>query len=281
MIEGFGLGLRPEHYRDFAAGGPGVEWLEILSENYLIPGGKPLAFLDQIRREYPMVMHGVSMSIAGTDPFDVRYLEQLRALARRVEPAWVSDHLCWTGVGATNLHDLLPVPFSREALHYVADRVGRVQDFLGHQLLLENASTYLRPEGDEMTEWEFLSALVVRSGCGLLLDVNNVYVNSVNHAFDARAFINGIPASAVCQIHLAGHSRQGDFIIDTHDAPVCEAVWALYEQAIERLGPVPTMIERDDNIPPLEQLLDELAIARERSARGLARAQGEGNVLAA
>lgn len=281
MIEGFGLGLRPEHYRDFAAGGPGVEWLEVLSENYLVPGGKPLAFLDQIRREYPMVMHGVSMSIAGTDPFDVRYLEQLRALARRVEPAWVSDHLCWTGLGTTNLHDLLPVPFSREALHHVADRVGRVQDFLGQQLLLENVSTYLRAEGDEMTEWEFLSALAVRSGCGLLLDVNNVYVNSVNHGFDARAFLDGIPAAAVRQIHLAGHSRQGDMLIDTHDAPVCEPVWELYEHAIARLGPVPTMIERDDNIPLLAELLEEVGMARAHAARAQARTHGGRDALAA
>lgn len=279
MIEGFGLGLRPEHYRDFAAGGPGVEWLEVLSENYLVPGGKPLAFLDLIRRDYPMAMHGVSLSIAGTEPMDVDYLRDLKALARRVQPAWISDHLCWTGIGSTNLHDLLPVPFTREALLHVATRVGRVQDFLGRALVLENASTYVRFADDEMTEWEFLAALVDRSGCELLLDVNNVYVNAVNHGFDAREFIDALPAAAIRQIHLAGHRDNGDHLVDTHDAPVCDAVWNLYENAIERFGPIATMIERDDDIPALEELLGELDIARQRCARALAR--GAGHALAA
>ena len=274
MMEGFGLGLRPEHYRDFAAGGPGVEWLEILSENYLVPGGKPLAYLDLIRRDYPMAMHGVSLSIAGAEPLDADYLRELKALARRVQPAWISDHLCWTGIGRTNLHDLLPVPFTREALRHVASRVGKVQDFLGRALVLENVSTYVRFAGDEMAEWEFLAALVERSGCELLLDVNNVYVNAVNHGFDAREFIDALPAAAIRQIHLAGHCDHGDHLVDTHDAPVCDAVWDLYESAVERLGPIPTMIERDDRIPALEELLGELEIARQRSARALAKAAG-------
>ena len=280
MIEGFGLGLRPEHYRDFAdRRGPGVEWLEVLSENYLVPGGKPLANLDLIRRDYPMAMHGVSLSIAGSEPLDADYLKQLKALARRVQPAVISDHLCWTGIGRTNLHDLLPVPFTREALLHVATRVGKVQDFLGRALALENVSTYVRFAGDEMSEWEFLAALVERSGCELLLDVNNVYVNAVNHGFDAREFIDALPAAAIRQIHLAGHRDNGDHLVDTHDAPVCDAVWDLYERAVERFGPVPTMIERDDHIPALTELLDELAIARRRSARALAK--GAGHALAA
>lgn len=278
MIQGFGLGLRPEHYREFAAGGPEVDWLEILTENYLVPGGKPLDYLDRIRARYPVAMHGVSLSIAG-DSLDPEYLKQLEALARRVQPAWISDHLCWTGIGGRNLHDLLPIPFTGEALRHVADRVGRVQDRLRRPLVLENVSSYVRPGDDEMTEWEFLCALVRRSGCELLLDVNNVHVNAVNHGFDARAFIDGVPAAAVRQIHLAGHTDNGDHLVDTHDAPVCEAVWDLYEHAVARFGPVATMIERDDAIPPLAELLAELAIARRRAGRALER--GAADALAA
>lgn len=274
MIQGFGLGLRPEHYRDFTGGGPRVEWLEVLSENYLVPGGTPLAHLDSIRRDYPMVMHGVSLSVAGSDPLDADYLQQLKALARRVQPAWISDHLCWTGLGGTNLHDLLPVPFTREALRHVATRVGKVQDFLGRPLVLENASTYVRFAGDEMTEWEFLAALVERSGCELLLDVNNVYVNAMNHGFDPRTFIDAIPVGVVRQIHLAGHTDEGDHLVDTHDAPVSEPVWELYERSVERFGAVPAMIERDGHIPPLAALLDELQIARVRAERALTRRSG-------
>jgi len=268
MIRGFGLGLRPEHYRDFAQGGPAVDWLEILTENYLVPGGKPLDYLDRIRARYPVAMHGVSLSIAG-ESLDPEYLKQLEALARRVQPAWISDHLCWTGVGGRNLHDLLPIPFTIEALHHVAGRVGRVQDRLRRPLVLENVSSYVRMAEDEMTEWEFLRELVRRSGCELLLDVNNVYVNAVNHRFDARAFIDALPPQAIRQIHLAGHTDNGDHLVDTHDSPVCEAVWELYEHAVARFGSVPTMIERDDAIPPLAELVSELDIARRRAERAL------------
>jgi len=268
MIRGFGLGLRPEHYRDFAQGGPAVDWLEILTENYLVPGGKPLDYLDRIRARYPVAMHGVSLSIAG-ESLDPEYLKQLEALARRVQPAWISDHLCWTGVGGRNLHDLLPIPFTIEALRHVAGRVGRVQDRLRRPLVLENVSSYVRMAEDEMTEWEFLRELVRRSGCELLLDVNNVYVNAVNHRFDARAFIDALPPQAIRQIHLAGHTDNGDHLVDTHDSPVCEAVWELYEHAVARFGPVPTMIERDDAIPPLAELVSELDIARRRAERAL------------
>jgi len=279
MIEGFGLGLRPEHYRDFAAGGPRVDWLEILTENYLVPGGKPLDFLERIRARYPVVMHGVSLSIGGTDALDEGYLGELEALADRVQPAWISDHLCWTGIGGTNLHDLLPVPFTAEALAHVAGRVARVQDRLRRPLVLENVSSYVRFAGDEMSEWEFLAALVARSGCELLLDVNNVYVNAVNHGFEARRFIDAIAPDAVRQIHLAGHTDNGDHLVDTHDAPVCDAVWDLYEHAIRRFGAVPSMIERDDHIAPIDELVAELEIARRRSARALAK--GSVHALAA
>jgi uncharacterized protein (UPF0276 family) len=269
MLEGFGLGLRPQHYRDFTDAAPAVDWLEVLSENYLVPGGKPLDFLDRIRARYPMAMHGVGLSIAGTDPLDMGYLRALRRLAERIEPACVSDHLCWTGAGGARLHDLLPVPFTREALDHLTRRVDAVQDALRRELVLENVSSYFAWPGSEMTEPEFLAALVKRTGCGLLLDVNNVYVSSVNHGFDAAAYIATLPAASVRQIHLAGHTRQGDMLVDTHDAPVCEEVWSLYGNAIARLGPRPTMIERDDDIPPLAQLLCELDTARRASARAV------------
>lgn len=270
MLEGFGLGLRPEHYRDFAGGSPRVDWLEILTENYMVPGGKPLDWLERIRARYPMAMHGVSLSIAGTDPLDEEYLRALEVLVARVEPAWVSDHLCWTGVDGFNLHDLLPVPFTRDALAHVAARVDRVQERLRRTLVLENVSSYRRFECDEMAEWDFMAELARRTGCGLLLDVNNVHVNAVNHGFDARRFLDALPAGSVRQVHLAGHTDNGTHLVDTHDAPVCEAVWRLYEHAVRRFGAVPAMIERDDRIPPLEELVAELDIARERAARQLA-----------
>jgi len=275
MVEGFGLGLRPAHYRDFAEGSPAVDWLEILSENYLVPGGKPLEFLDRIRARYPMVMHGVALSVGGTDPFDVAYLRAMRRLIERVEPAWVSDHLCWTGVGGARLHDLLPVAFTRESLDHVAARIDFAQHALRRTLLLENVSSYSTFPADEMPEWEFLAALVKRTGCELLLDVNNVYVSSVNHGFDPFEYICGLPRAAIRQIHLAGHSRQGDRLVDTHDQPVCAQVWALYEWTIGRVWPVATMIERDDNIPALHELVAELDIAREVSARALVAGGGD------
>jgi uncharacterized protein (UPF0276 family) len=279
MVEGFGLGLRPAHYRDFADGRPVVDWLEVLSENYLVPGGKPLDFLDRIRARYPMVMHGVALSIAGTDPLDARYLAALRALADRIEPAWISDHLCWTGVGAARLHDLLPVPFTEEALDHVARRVHAVQEALRREPVLENVSSYVAWPGGAMTEWDFIAGLVARTGCGVLLDVNNVYVSAVNHGFDPHEYLAAVPAAAVRQIHLAGHTIQGTKLVDTHDAAVRDEVWSLYEEAIALLGPRPTMIERDGNIPPLAELLDELDIARRLARRALD--GGSGHALAA
>lgn len=262
-ITGFGLGLRTEHYADFLAGRPAVDWLEVISENYMVPGGKPLRHLDRIRADHAMVMHGVSLSLGGTDALDENYLRALKALADRVQPAWLSDHLCWTGVNGHNLHDLLPLPMTEAALRHVADRILRVQDTLGRRIAVENLSSYVRFAADEMPEHEFVAELLRRSDCWLLLDVNNVWVSSVNHGFDARRYIDAMPAERVVQIHLAGHSEQDGFLIDTHDAPVCDAVWQLYRHTLRRLGPKPTMIERDDHIPPLDELLAELAIARQ------------------
>jgi len=261
-VSGFGIGLRSEHYHDFIATPQPVDWLEVISENYLVAGGKPLYHLDRIRRDYPMVMHGVSLSIGGSDPLDRLYLQELRRLAERIQPAWISDHLCWTGTSALNLHDLLPLPYTEACLQHLVPRVQQVQETLGRPLVLENVSSYVRYRADEMSEWEFIAELVRRTGCELLLDVNNVYVSSVNHGFVARTFIDAMPAAAVRQIHLAGHEDHGTHLIDTHDHPVCDAVWDLYAYTVDRLGRIPAMIERDDDIPPLESLLAELDRAR-------------------
>jgi uncharacterized protein (UPF0276 family) len=259
---GFGLGLRPKHYRDILDGNPQVDWFEVISENYMIGGGQPLAILDQIAERYPVVMHGVSLSIASTAPFDEDYLDGLNALAKRVNPKWISDHLCWTGVHGVNLHDLLPFPYTHEALDHVVSRVHYVQERIGRLLCLENVSTYVQFDQSEMAEWEFISELTRRTGCWLLFDVNNVYVSAFNHGYDARAFLNGIPADRVIQFHLAGHSDMTNYVVDTHDHPVRDEVWDLYEAALERFGPVSTMIERDDDIPPLADVLVELSHAR-------------------
>lgn len=259
---GFGLGLRPDHYEAILTGRPHVGFFEALTENYLVPGGKPLHYLERIRADYPIVLHGVSLSIGSTAPLDRQYLNELKRLAARIEPAWISDHLCWTGVDGLNLHDLMPLPYTEEALTHLVSRISAVQDVLGRQLVLENVSSYVAYSASTMPEWEFLARLCAAADCRLLLDVNNVYVNSINHGFDADDFIRSVPADRVAQIHLAGHERQGSFIIDTHDAPVAEAVWELYRRTAARLGPVSTMIERDANIPPLEVLLAELDIAR-------------------
>ncbi|MDH5265978.1 MAG: DUF692 domain-containing protein [Betaproteobacteria bacterium] len=260
---GFGLGLRPKHYRDFLAAAQPVDWLEIISENYMVQGGKPLAMLDAIRARYPVVMHGVSMSLGSVGELDREYLAQLKALARRVEPAWISDHLCWTGVHGLNLHDLYPMPYTQEAVRHVASRIRQAQDILERRLVIENVSSYLSYADSAMTEWEFITAVSGEADCLLLLDVNNIYVSGVNHGFDPRAFIDGVPGHRVQQIHLAGHSDMGDHLIDTHDEPVADPVFDLYGYACHRLGAVSTMIERDDAIPPLPELVAELDRVRE------------------
>ncbi len=259
---GFGLGLRTDHYTAILDSRPAVDWFEIISENYMVDGGKPLHFLDRIREHYPMVMHGVSLSIGSGDPLNRDYLARLKALAQRIEPAWISDHLCWTGIGGHNAHDLLPLPYTEEAIRHVAERVQAVQDFLGRRILLENVSSYVSYKSSGMTEWDFLREIAQRADCLILLDVNNIYVSSVNHEFDALDYLDGMPAERIQQIHLAGHTDAGAYLIDTHDHPVPDPVWALYREAIARFGPVSTMIERDDDIPPLPELLAELDHAR-------------------
>jgi len=259
---GYGLGLRKEHYHEILDTDPAIDWFEILSENYLVPGGKPRYFLARIAERYPLVMHGVSLSIGSTDPLDQDYLKQLKALADEIEPRWISDHLCWTGINGLNLHDLLPLPYTEEAIAHVVERVMRVQDYLGRRILLENVSSYISYADSQLTEWEFLNAISERADCLILLDINNIHVSALNHDFDPRAYLEGIAGERVQQFHLAGHSDFGDYAIDTHDAGIIPSVWSLYEQAVERYGNVSTMIERDDNIPPLADLLAELEQAR-------------------
>ena len=263
----FGLGLRPEHYEEIAASPGRVSWFEALSENYMVPGGGPVYWLERIRRDYPMALHGVSLSIGSTDPLDERYLGDLKALADRVQPMWVSDHLCFTGLRGTNMHDLLPLPYTEEALDHVAERVKRVQDFLGRRLVLENVSSYVTYAASELSEWEFIAELSRRADCDILLDVNNVFVSAFNHEFDPLAFLRGMPAARVRQFHLAGHTHKGTHIIDTHDHPIVPGVWELYEEAVRLFPGVPTMIERDADIPPYAELLAELDVARGIAAK--------------
>jgi hypothetical protein len=262
-LAGFGLGLRTPHYEAVLNEPHAIDWLEIITENYLVPGGKPLDYLERIRERFPMVMHGVSLSIGSTDPIDTDYLAGVRALAARIEPHWISDHLCWTGIDGRNLHDLLPLPYTEEALALVVARVGQIQDALGRQILLENVSSYLAFHESDMSEWEFLREVAARADCAILLDINNIYVSSVNHGFDALTYLRAIPTDRVRQFHLAGHSDLGGHLIDTHDHPIVEPVWDLYRAAVAQFGAVPTMIERDDNIPALSELVAELQIARE------------------
>ncbi len=267
LSAGFGLGLRTQHYADFLAAQQPVDWLEIITDNFLVDGGKPLAMLDRIRRDYPMAMHGVAMSIGAVGGIDTAYLAKVRALAKRIEPMWISDHLCWIGPGPEQLHDLYPLPYTDEAARHVIDQICRVQDILQRRLVLENLSSYISFGHNAASEWQFLSHIANAADCLLLVDVNNIYVSSVNHAFDALDYLNGLPPERVQQIHLAGHSDHGDTIVDTHDHPVAPAVWSLYEAACQRFGAVATMIERDDDIPPLATLLDEIAVARSIAQR--------------
>lgn len=259
---GYGLGLRVEHYEALLAHPGRVEWLEVVSENYMVSGGLPLVWLDRFRERFPLVMHGVSLSIGSTDPLDEDYLARLAALAQRIEPAWVSDHLCWTGVQGVNLHDLMPLPYTEEAIDHVVNRVRRVQDRLKRRILLENVSSYVSFADSQLTEWEFLAAVAERADCLILLDINNVHVSAMNHGFPPLDYLRGIPVSRVQQFHLAGYEQGERLIIDTHDAPVSNAVWDLYLEAVRRFGRVSTMIERDDNFPPLTELMAELEHAR-------------------
>lgn len=259
---GFGLGLRPNHSVAIQEGQHPIDWFEIITEDYLVDGGNRLSHLTQIRERYPIVMHGVSLSIGSTDPLDKSYLTQLKRLAELIHPAWISDHLCWTGVKGINLHDLMPLPYTEECLNHVAERLLQVQDYLGRQILLENPSTYITYAHSTIPEWEFLNALAEKTDCLFLLDVNNLYVNAFNHQENPLDYLAGIQPDRVQQFHLAGHLNLETHIIDTHDQPVIDPVWDLYAKAVALFPHASTMIERDGNIPPLEELVEELNQAR-------------------
>ena len=259
---GHGIGLRPKHYPALWDGTARVDWFEVISENFMVAGGRPRAALERARGLAPIVLHGVSLSIGSTDPLDDAYLQALATLAGRVEAAWISDHLCWSGVGGEHAHDLLPLPYTEEALDHVARRVVVVQERLVRQILIENVSSYLTYTHSTLPEWEFLGAVADRADCGLLLDVNNVYVSATNHGFDALEYLAGLPAGRVGQIHLAGHTDMGTHLLDTHDGPVIDPVWDLYREAVRRFGRVSTLVEWDDHIPELDVVCAEAERAR-------------------
>jgi uncharacterized protein (UPF0276 family) len=261
-LAGYGLGLRREHYRDFLETDVPVDFVEVISENFMVDGGQPLDILRRVRERHPVALHGVSMSIGSADGLNPDYLRRLRALADQIDPLFISDHLSWSRFEQFNSHDLLPLPYTEETLAIVCRNIHAAQEAMGRPMLFENPSSYVTFAASTMTEWEFLSEMTRRTGCGLLLDINNIFVSTQNHGWDAAAYLRGIPANRVRQIHLAGHTRGTDMLIDTHDQPVGMDVWALYAKAVSMLGPVATMIERDDAIPPLSELLEELDMAR-------------------
>jgi uncharacterized protein (UPF0276 family) len=266
---GHGVGLRAEHFPRILDGTARADWFEVISENYMIRGGRPLKVLEKARELAPVVLHGVSMNLGGVDPLLEDYLSDLDCLIRRFEPAWISDHLCFSAVGGHFAHDLLPLPFTEEALAHVSNRIGRVQDRLGRRILIENVSSYLAYQHSTISEWAFLSAVAEKADCGILLDVNNIYVNSVNQGFDPLEYLSGLPKSRVGQFHLAGHSEAGTHLVDTHDQPVAPQVWDLYREAVRRFGAIPSLIERDDNLPAFEELLAESDQARAIAAEVL------------
>lgn len=262
----FGLGLRREHYRDFLESEVDVDFVEVISENFMVAGGQPRDILRRVRQRYPVALHGVSMSLGSADGLRADYLVRLRALVDEVEPLFVSDHLSWSRIGHFNSHDLLPLPYTQEALDIICNNIDQAQEALGRTMLVENPSSYLAYAESSMSEWEFITAMAKRTGCGLLLDVNNVFVSASNHGFNPLDFLRGIPMERVRQIHLAGHSQGNGLLVDTHDSAVSDGVWSLYAQAIARCNGVATMIERDGDIPPLTDLLTELDTARRLAA---------------
>jgi len=263
---GFGVGLRAEHYQHILTGRPPVDWFEAITENYLDTGGRPLHILEQVRRDYPVALHGVGLSIGSTDPLDRRYLDRLRTLIARIEPALVTDHLCWTGVTGRAIYDLLPLPYTDETLRHVVARVHRVQDALGRRIALENPSTYVAFRHSTMPEWDFLAALAEAADCGLLIDVNNIYVSAHNLGFDPRRYLAAIPAGRVAQIHLAGFTDMGTFLFDTHSAPVHDEVWQLYREAVAHFGPTSTLIEWDADIPGFDRVHAEAQCAQREAS---------------
>ncbi len=256
-LRGVGVGLRAPHYREMLATRPNLAFLEVHSENFFGDGGQPLSFLERFRAHYPFSFHSVGLSLGSTDGLSDRHLGKLRAIIDRFEPALVSDHLCWCAVDGAHVNDLLPLPYTEEALAQICTNIDQAQEYLGRSILVENVSSYLEFECSEMPEWEFLAAVAKRTGCGILLDINNIFVSASNHGYNATDYLDAIPAAMVKEMHLAGHERSDRLLIDTHGAPIAAAVWDLYADAVRRFGDVPTLIERDTNIPPLVALIGE------------------------
>jgi uncharacterized protein len=256
-LRGVGIGLRAPHYRDMLANRPELAFLEVHSENFFGDGGQPLSFLERLRAHYPFSFHCVGLSLGSTDAVSERHLRKLRGIVDRLEPALVSDHLCWGSVDGDYVNDLLPLPYTDEALVQICTNIDRTQESLGRSILVENVSSYVEFACSELSEWEFLAAVAKRTGCGILLDINNIFVSATNHGFNPSTYLDAIPRSSVQQMHLAGHERVDQLLVDTHGAPIADAVWALYADAVRRFGDVPTLIERDTNLPPLVALIGE------------------------
>ncbi len=264
---GFGIGLRPCHYEAVINTKPAVDWFEIISEDFMGEGGPAFYYLDKICERFPVAMHGVSLSIGSCDDLDKDYLNRLKKLSERINPLWISDHLCWTGVNGVNIHDLMPLPHTQESIRHVVTRVKKVQNLLGRKILLENVSSYITYKASEMSEWEFITEVAEKSGCDILLDLNNIYVNAFNHNFDPLTYLHYIPVEKVRQFHIAGHDNCGTHLVDTHDSGIIPSVWDLYAAAVERFPTAATLIERDANIPDLAQLLQELKQAKKIHAK--------------
>jgi len=257
LINGCGLGLRVEHFNDIATNQPNIPWFEILSDNYLIEGTSQREYLYKIRENYPITFHGVGMSIGSTEPLDMDYMKALKQLKDEVQPAWISDHLCWTSAHGKVTHDLIPLPYTKSVINHLVEKILQIQDYLGQQMVIENVSSYLQFKDSEMTEWEFINEITERSDCRLLLDVNNIYVSSQNHHFDALDYLYAMPAERIAEIHLAGYEDRGTHLLDTHSRAVTEPVWQLFEKAVQHVGDVPVLIEWDNDIPPFSRLVEE------------------------
>lgn len=260
-IHGCGIGLRIDHFDKIDEVQPDIPWFEVLSDNYLIEGTSQRDYLYQFRKNYPVTFHGVGLSIGSTDPLNMDYLNRLKKLKDEVEPAWISDHLCWTSAHGVVTHDLIPLPYTETVVKHIVDRILQVQDFLGEQIVIENVSSYLQFKSTDMTEWDFINEVTRLSDCKLLLDVNNIYVSAQNHIFDADEYLFAMPAERVAEIHLAGYEDRGTHLLDTHSRPVTEPVWELFKKAVKHVGDVPVLIEWDNDIPPLERLIEEASTA--------------------
>jgi len=259
---GFGIGLRPKHYADLLKNPPKVDWLEIISENFMLDGGRSMSYLEQFQERYKIIPHGVSLSIGSSNSLDWTYLKKLKKLVAQLDPPWFSDHLCWNHYGKKYLHNLMPLPYTSEIIDYVAERIRVVQDYIERPMLIENVSSYVEFTGSTMPEWTFLSEVSEKADCGILLDINNIYVSAKNHHFDPMLYLRSVPKQRVRQYHIAGHDDQGSYILDSHDHAIRDEVWALYTEAIPLFGDVSLMIERDEHIPSLSDLLKELNYAK-------------------